>query len=527
MDVDRHREAEHGPEPLGPRAGGDHELLAHGDPALVGLDGRDAVVGAELEARDLGVGVDLDALGEALVPQAGDRLEVEREAALVLVQAHGDALGAPVGEELLHVRVDLGLAEVEIGAVPDSLVALVDGGEVALLHLRPERDVADAVVVVRLGVGLPDLDARLHQLAHRGLEVVVADDAAGDPRRPRARGGLLEHDHVCTGALPALAQLDGEVVGGREAVHAGSDDDETGRSGYHVELPPGQRCVKNEQRRVPRPAPVNQLSATSPPSSAPSRWSTRSPTGRSSARTRSRAAPGSTRARSRACSRRSPPPASSSTCRRRGATGCRCASSSSGTPFWDGSTCASLARPHLQALVRETGETATLSAPGEHDAVTVDFAHSSSVVQSVAQLGRPSVGHATAAGKVMLAFGDVELPSDPLTSFTSRTIATRAELVAELERVRRRGYAEAREEREADLAAVAAPVFDSRGDLVGIVGVQGPASRFDAPGDAGSGATVARPHRCTLGRAGSAGVGQAGSQTRQAARSRIRFVSFA
>jgi len=137
-----------------------------------------------------------------------------------------------------------------------------------------------------------------------------------------------------------------------------------------------------------------------------------------------------------------------------------------------------LARPHLQALVRETGETATLSAPGEHDAITVDFAHSSSVVQSVAQLGRPSVGHATAAGKVMLAFGNVELPADPLVAFTPRTIATRAALVTELDRVRRRGYAEAREEREVGLAAVAAPVFDSRGDLVGILGVQGPAARF-------------------------------------------------
>ena len=138
-----------------------------------------------------------------------------------------------------------------------------------------------------------------------------------------------------------------------------------------------------------------------------------------------------------------------------------------------------LARPHLQALVRETGETATLSAPGEHDAITIDFAHSSSVVQSVAQLGRPSVAHATAAGKVMLAFGDVDLPPEPLAAFTPRTITARAELVEELERVRGRGYAEAREEREADLAAVAAPVFDSRGALVGIVGIQGPAARFD------------------------------------------------
>jgi len=139
-----------------------------------------------------------------------------------------------------------------------------------------------------------------------------------------------------------------------------------------------------------------------------------------------------------------------------------------------------LARPHLQALVRETGETATLSAPGEHDAITVDFAHSSSVVQSVAQLGRPSVGHATAVGKVMLAFGDVELPAEPFTSFTSRTITTRERLVEELALVRGCGFAEAREEREEGLAAVAAPVWGSTAELVGIIGVQGPASRFDA-----------------------------------------------
>ena len=76
-----------------------------------------------------------------------------------------------------------------------------------------------------------------------------------------------------------------------------------------------------------------------------------------------------------------------------------------------------LARPHLEALVRKTGETATLSAPAEHDAVTVDFVHGSSAVQSVAQLGRPSIGHATAVGKVMLAFGVVALPAGPLGRF--------------------------------------------------------------------------------------------------------------
>jgi len=138
-----------------------------------------------------------------------------------------------------------------------------------------------------------------------------------------------------------------------------------------------------------------------------------------------------------------------------------------------------LARPHLQELVRATGETATLSVPGEHDAVTVDYAHSSSVVQSVAQIGRPSIGHATAAGKVMLAFGSVELPPAPLPAFTPRTITSRPQLLEALERVRRRGFADASEERDAGLAAIAAPVWDSRGELAGILGVQGPSSRFE------------------------------------------------
>ncbi len=138
-----------------------------------------------------------------------------------------------------------------------------------------------------------------------------------------------------------------------------------------------------------------------------------------------------------------------------------------------------VARPHLQALVAETGETATLSAPGEHDAFTVDFVPSDSSVRSVARLGRPSVGHATATGKVALAYGPATLPEGPLAAFTPRTTTDRDAIAAELERVRSRGWAQVVGEREDDLNAVAAPVIASRGELVAILGVQGPASRFD------------------------------------------------
>jgi DNA-binding IclR family transcriptional regulator len=140
-----------------------------------------------------------------------------------------------------------------------------------------------------------------------------------------------------------------------------------------------------------------------------------------------------------------------------------------------------VARPYLRALVEATGETATLSTPGDPDAVTVDFVQGPGSVVSVARLGRPSVAHATATGKVGLAFGSVEIPPGPFELFTPNTIVDRKRLLEELARARERGFAEATDEREEGLSAIAAPVFGSRGELVAIVGVQGPASRFDIP----------------------------------------------
>jgi IclR family acetate operon transcriptional repressor len=138
-----------------------------------------------------------------------------------------------------------------------------------------------------------------------------------------------------------------------------------------------------------------------------------------------------------------------------------------------------LARPQLEALAAATRETATLSVPADPDAVTVDFVLSPSSVQSVAQIGRPSVAHATATGKVMLAFGGRGLPRGPLVPYTSATITDLRALDAEIGRVRARGWAAAAREREDDLSAVAAPVRGSRGELAAVLGVQGPAARFD------------------------------------------------
>jgi IclR family acetate operon transcriptional repressor len=139
-----------------------------------------------------------------------------------------------------------------------------------------------------------------------------------------------------------------------------------------------------------------------------------------------------------------------------------------------------LARPRLRALVAATGETATLSVPGAGEAVTFDFVAAESSVVSVARLGRPSVGHATAAGKVVLAFGPVVAAESPLVRFTDRTIVDPDALAAEIEAIRSRGWAEAEGEREPDLNALAVPVLGRAGELAAVLGLQGPAARLTA-----------------------------------------------
>ena len=137
-----------------------------------------------------------------------------------------------------------------------------------------------------------------------------------------------------------------------------------------------------------------------------------------------------------------------------------------------------LARPRLRALMEETGETATLSVPGATEAITVDFVPSGASVMSMAHIGRPSVAHATAVGKVMLAFGGEAATPNELTAYTPLTITDPAVLADEVAAVREHGWSVAAGEREPELNALAVPVFDHRGALMAIVGLQGPAARL-------------------------------------------------
>src|SRR5206468_3420191 len=123
---------------------------------------------------------------------------------------------------------------------------------------------------------------------------------------------------------------------------------------------------------------------------------------------------------------------------------------------------AQVARQPLGRLAEDTGETVNLAIRRGEDAVNVLQVQTAHFVGMTDWTGRGAPLHATANGKVLLAFGDGPPPAR-LPALTERTIVDRTALRAELAGVRRRGYATASEELEIGLVAVAAPVLDSLG----------------------------------------------------------------
>ena len=80
------------------------------------------------------------------------------------------------------------------------------------------------MIAVGLGIALPHVDRVGHQLAHGGLEVIVADDAAGDARGAGRDRGLVHHQNVGARALAGRLQHLREVEGRAQPVNPGADD---------------------------------------------------------------------------------------------------------------------------------------------------------------------------------------------------------------------------------------------------------------------------------------------------------------
>ncbi|HEY3809046.1 MAG TPA: IclR family transcriptional regulator [Steroidobacteraceae bacterium] len=114
----------------------------------------------------------------------------------------------------------------------------------------------------------------------------------------------------------------------------------------------------------------------------------------------------------------------------------------------------------------------------EDDGVRVlDILRQPSAVEISSRPGTLFDFHCTAQGKVALAFGPPKLwkrvQRAPLRRYTDATHTDIARLKAEVDKVRKRGWAVAPGEVLSGINALAAPVFDAAGALVATIGVLG------------------------------------------------------
>lgn len=132
----------------------------------------------------------------------------------------------------------------------------------------------------------------------------------------------------------------------------------------------------------------------------------------------------------------------------------------------------------MDKLSRHTGETINLAVPAGPDILNVAEVPSTFILSCTGGwTGRRTTPHAVANGKVLLAYRAIPMPRQ-LERYTEHTITTREALEAELETVRRDGYATAVDELEEGLVAVAAPVFDAGGACVAAISISGPTFRM-------------------------------------------------
>jgi len=91
--------------------------------------------------------------------------------------------------------------------------------------------------------------------------------------------------------------------------------------------------------------------------------------------------------------------------------------------------------------------------------------------------------YCTAIGKILLSYMEEKeqikiVRETKLVPFTPHTIQKKDALLAELQEIREKGYAQDREEHEEGISCIAAPIYDSTGAVVAAISVSWPVFRF-------------------------------------------------
>ncbi|OAA20999.1 transcriptional regulator [Frankia sp. EI5c] len=146
-----------------------------------------------------------------------------------------------------------------------------------------------------------------------------------------------------------------------------------------------------------------------------------------------------------------------------------------------GSDLIEAAKPVVTELRDRTGESSIVYVRQGGTRVAVLISHSEQSIIYQGKIGQIQPLNAGGAGKIFMAYEPEALAAAldaGLPAYTENTITARDRLEADLEVVRRRGWAYSPEERERGLSSMAAPLTDARGALVGALAIGAPAFRL-------------------------------------------------
>lgn len=144
----------------------------------------------------------------------------------------------------------------------------------------------------------------------------------------------------------------------------------------------------------------------------------------------------------------------------------------------------SVALPYLRQLAQTSNETVCLTVLDVDKALCLETIESHRSTQFWVRIGKEMEFHCAAAGKVILAYQPEEqidriLQRGPLASYTCRTLTDVHALRVHLKGVRQRGYALCDGEIEVGVRALAAPIMQHNGLVIGSVTIIAPAERLD------------------------------------------------
>lgn len=143
---------------------------------------------------------------------------------------------------------------------------------------------------------------------------------------------------------------------------------------------------------------------------------------------------------------------------------------------WRQSSLAPIARPFLDALAAESGETVHLAQLDNGQVLYVDKRNAAKPIEMFSQAGKVGPAYCTGVGKAMLAFlkePDLAraIEKQAFYRYTHATLTSLEALRRELAEIREQGVAFDREEHEPGIICIAAPIHSRKSGPMGAVSI--------------------------------------------------------